>query len=327
MHQLRRIAAAIRGHVAEGFSAASAYVKNRMPARATGGASAFPASRGIAPSPAVAPRRGRLPHFLVIGAQKAGTTALRHNLVKHPEIEITPHFQSTWPGTNMPNRKETWFFNGWGGNFGIKTLDDYMLLFNDNGRVQGEVCPTYTAPDAIERIAKTVPDAKLVYICREPVARIESAFNHMMQLRSENDDLQNFCSWNPLLSFEANAERELADASRYGLLRMGIYADTAERVLRRFPRDRLLLLIAEEYREQPQQTYDTIAAYLGIEPREIAHRDEHVRTYAARLTPAQRAWVEDFYRLHNERFFAILGREVPAWTSTGRGSFSAEERR
>ncbi|MFM7250815.1 MAG: glycosyltransferase [Planctomycetaceae bacterium] len=264
------------------------------------------------------PRRGRMPHFLVIGAQKSGTSALHENLKKHPGIELVPHFKSMKPG--WVNTKETHFFSGQGAEFGIRSLDDYARLFNDDGRIQGEVCPSYSSPAALERVAKMLPEAKLIYICREPVERLESAVNHMMQWRETWTELENFCFWNPSLAVEANLQRELAHPRAYGLLRMGIYADTVEQALRRFPQERLLLLVAEEYRANPRAVYDTICSFLGVERHEIDHTDEHVRPRTTTLSPEERRWLADFYRPHNERFFALLGRDVPSWSSTGADS-------
>lgn len=268
------------------------------------------------PSPhAIRPRRGRMPHFLVIGAQKAGTSALHENLKKHPAIELVPHFKSRKPG--WVNTKETHFFAGHGAEFGIRSLDDYARLFNDDGTIQGEVCPSYAAPAALDRIATMLPEVKLIYICREPVERLESAVNHMMQWRETWPELENFCFWNPSLAVEANLQRELAHPRAYGLLRMGLYADAVTQALRHFPRDRLLLLIAEEYRAQPRMTYDRICSFLGVERHEIDHTDEHVRPRTTTLAPEQRRWLAEFYRPHNERFFALLGRGVPSWSTTG----------
>lgn len=257
--------------------------------------------------------RGRMPHFLVIGAQKSGTTALHQNLRKHPAIELVPHFASEKPG--WMNRKETHYFAGHGADFGIRSLDDYARLFNDDGSIQGEVCPSYSAPAALECIAKTLPEVKLIYICREPVERLESAVNHMMQWREAWPGLSDFSSWSPNLSIDANIRRELAHPRTHGLLRMGLYADTVEQILRLFPRDRLLLLIAEEYRDRPGMTYDTICSFLGVERHEFDHSDAHVRPHTTTLPPEQASWLADFYRPHNERFFALFGRAVPSWSS------------
>jgi hypothetical protein len=88
-------------------------------------------------------------------------------------------------------------------------------------------------------------------------------------------------------------------------------------VLNRFPPEQLLILVAEEYRQNPQATYDRIAEFLGLRPARISHQDAHVRNYTTRLTADQREWLSDFYRPHNQRFFELLGREVPSWGTTG----------
>ena len=338
------VAVEIAGHVAGGFSFAASELRRRilardpafpatppaLPARPTddyaaavhdaaepwalGPGSAAAAQASAAHSSGViraGARRGRLPHFLVIGAQKSGTTALDVNLRKHPGIELVPHFKSSWLG--WENTKETWFFNATAPRFGLTTLDDYAALFNDNTKLQGEVCPTYDRPRPIASIAEAIPDAKLILICREPVSRLESSVNHMMQWHAECPDMNDFFGWSPLRSFEANMQAELADAASLGLLQMGLYADSVQRVLNRFPPEQLLILVAEEYRQNPQATYDRIAEFLGLRPTRISHEDAHVRKYTTRLTAEQRAWLSDFYRPHNQRFFELLGREIPSW--------------
>jgi glycosyltransferase involved in cell wall biosynthesis len=338
------VAVEIAGHVAGGFAFAASELRRRilardpafpvtppaLPARPTddyaaavhdaaepwalGPGSTAAAQASTAHSRGVVnagSRRGRLPHFLVIGAQKSGTTALDVNLRKHPGIELVPHFKSSWLG--WENTKETWFFNATAPRFGLTTLNDYAALFNDNNKLQGEVCPTYDRPRPIALIAEAIPDAKLILICREPVSRLESSVNHMMQWHAECPDMDDFFGWSPLRSFEANLQAELADAGSLGLLRMGLYADTVQRVLSRFPPEQLLILAAEEYRQNPQATYDRIAEFLGLRPVRINHEDAHVRNYTTRLTAEQRAWLSDFYRPHNERFFDLLGREIPSW--------------
>jgi O-antigen biosynthesis protein len=338
------VAVEIAGHVAGGFAFAASELRRRilardpafpitppaLPARPTDDYAAavhdaaepwalgpgIPAaaqasaahSRGVVRADS---RRGRLPHFLVIGAQKSGTTALDVNLRKHPGIELVPHFKSSWLG--WENTKETWFFNATAPRFGLTTLDDYAALFNDNTKLQGEVCPSYDRPRPLASIAEAIPDAKLILICREPVSRLESSVNHMMQWHAECHDMDDFFGWSPLRSLEANLQAELADASSLGLLQMGLYADTVQRVLNRFPPEQLLILVAEEYRQNPQATYDRIAEFLGLRPATISHEDAHVRKYTTRLTAEQRAWLSDFYRPHNQRFFDLLGRQIPSW--------------
>ena len=256
--------------------------------------------------------RGRLPHFLVIGAQKSGTTSLDVNLRKHPSIELVPNFHDS---TDVwENEKETDFFGGWGKPRGLRTLDDYRALFNDNGKLQGEVCPSYSRPQAIDDIATHVPDIRLILICREPVSRLASAINHLGQLYATSPTLAAWNAWSPTRTVEENMEEELTNPTRFGLLRYGIYADIIQMVWDRFGNDRLLILFSDDYRKDPQRTYDRIFGFLGLPSVPIAHRSVHQRRYDIHLTPEQRQRIDDFYRPHNERLYDLLGYRIPSWT-------------
>ena len=271
----------------------------------------------VIPSVSTSRSPGRLPHFLVIGAQKAGTTALNVNLRKHPLIELVPNFNSFWADGNR-NDKETHFFRGMGASHGCPTLEIYQSLFNDNGLLQGEVCPTYDSPESLETIARTIPDAKLILICREPVSRLESAYNHLLQLHEQSPSFAGWKFWKPQRSFEENLENELSSPENFGLLRMGVYVDTINRLLKLFPREQLLFLVAEEYRTNPQATYDRIFDFLGIPRFAVDHEDAHVRHYTTHLTDSQRTWLREFYRPHNQRLFEFLQHEIPAWSKEDR---------
>ena len=236
---------------------------------------------------------------------------MHHNLPKHPSIELVPNFRGRLH--DWDNRKETSFFLGRGAIYGIRTLDDYRRLFNDNGLVQGEACPAYESGEALDRIRGAIPDVRLILICREPVSRLESAFNHLRQWHSQVAAVTRWATWDANLSFDANVQAELEDPSTFGLVRMGMYAESISRVLGRFRPEQLLVLVAEEYRADPQATYDRIFDFLGVQPAIIDHRDVHIREHTTRLTDEQRQRMAEFYRPYNERFFQMIGREVPEW--------------
>src|SRR3954454_1582153 len=103
-----------------------------------------------------------LPNLIVIGAAKAGTTSLHHYLDLHPQIAM-----SRW--------KELDFFSK---EFDRDGLRWYESQFAD-APVRGESSPSYTRhpenPGAAARMASVVPDAKLIYIVRDPVDRYVSS--------------------------------------------------------------------------------------------------------------------------------------------------------
>src|SRR3954447_2710817 len=130
-----------------------------------------------------------LPSFLILGAAKAGTTALYHYLRQHPEV-------------CMSEIKETNFFALMGrpldfrgpgddehiNRFSATTWRDYHSRFPDrtDARAVGEASPLYLySPDAPGRIARWLPKAKLVVIRRARVARAYSAFLHLVRDRRE----------------------------------------------------------------------------------------------------------------------------------------------
>ncbi|MDX1394802.1 MAG: sulfotransferase domain-containing protein, partial [Gemmatimonadota bacterium] len=110
-------------------------------------------------------REGCLPNLLVIGAMNAGTTSLYHYLRLHPEI-------------HMSTPKElTFFADEWNWPRG---LDWYASHFDPSFAVNGEASPLYTTypecPEIAERIGRNLPDVKLLYLVRDPIARMISQY-------------------------------------------------------------------------------------------------------------------------------------------------------
>src|SRR3954452_15181480 len=115
-----------------------------------------------------------LPDFLLVGAPKAGTTALHVALGGHPQLCMAsvkePKFFLTDgppPSGGGPGDAKTYSEYVW-------RLEDYEELWSHatRGQLRGESTTLYLQdPDAHERIAKTVPDAKLVAVLRDPVDR------------------------------------------------------------------------------------------------------------------------------------------------------------
>ena len=113
-----------------------------------------------------------MPNFLVIGAQKAGTTALHYFLKQHPDIYMSPE-------------KEPHFFSFEGKtsqNPGIVTnLECYQALFDDckHEKVLGEVSPSYMSNlEALKGIKSYIPEVKLIAMLRNPADRAYSQFLH-----------------------------------------------------------------------------------------------------------------------------------------------------
>lgn len=114
------------------------------------------------------------PEFIIIGAMRAGTTALAGRLAVHPDIA-------------MSRLKETDYFIA-EKNFARGPLW-YRSLFAEGKPVRGEASPNYTKSDVFpgvpQRIRAARPDVKLIYIVRDPVERFWSHYNHTWLMRGK----------------------------------------------------------------------------------------------------------------------------------------------
>lgn len=121
-----------------------------------------------------------LPSFIIVGGQKCGTTSLYSYLIQHPQI------LSLAPDTDAFGGKEVRFFSSKFVHYN-QSMDAYMKNFfsfdsiteKDRKYITGEGTPEYlNTLDAPARIKKYLPDAKLIFMFREPVDRAYSNYNH-----------------------------------------------------------------------------------------------------------------------------------------------------
>jgi Sulfotransferase domain len=179
------------------------------------------------------------PNFLIIGAQKAATTSLWAYLRSHPEVFL-------------PDYKEPGFFvaeMNWS-----RGLGWYESLFAGAGDAvaRGEASPTYTMYpyfDGVpERIAKVMPDAKLIYVLRDPVERMRSMYVQLLADGTERRPMKDALLYD----------------SRYAVL--SSYALQLERYFACFCRSQILLLTSEELHDRRLEVMRRVCGFLGVDP-------------------------------------------------------------
>jgi hypothetical protein len=245
-----------------------------------------------------------LPDFLILGAQKAGTTALYAYLRRHPSItgpswKEVSFFDRHW------TRGEPWYR----GNF--------PNVLRSRGDLVGEASPSYLFhPLAPQRVAELVPNARLIALVRNPVERAYSHYQHEVALGREP------------LSFEdalaAEDERTLEEEVRlraepgyfshawwnYTYTARGRYAEQLERWLAVFPREQLLILPSEELLGDPASAHARVLDFLGAQ----AHRlDAYPRVFEREYEPmsarVRTSLAADFDE-PNRRLYELLGRDL-----------------
>lgn len=207
--------------------------------------------------PSQLPRPGTLPRlaecetrldFVVLGAQKAGSTFLHQALQHHPELAM--------PLGEVPVFQEPEYSRD-----GLGWLD---VLFADapDGALKGIKRPDYLGrPETPEYLARHAPDAKLIVVLREPVARAVSAYYHYMR--------QGHIPCAPpeqgLRSLLAGDYHETHPRA-WEILGFSMYGLALDRYLELFRRQQLLVLIQEEILTDPSDAMRQVYGFLGVDP-------------------------------------------------------------
>jgi Sulfotransferase domain len=243
-----------------------------------------------------------LPDFLVIGAQKAGTTALYAYLRWHP-------------GVTGPSWKEVSFFDRhwWRGEAWYRG----QFPLRSGQRLVGEASPSYLFhPLAPERVRSLVPDAKLVALVRDPVDRAYSHYQHEVALGREP------LSFEDALGAEeertrGEVERLVADPRAFShawwdhtYAVRGRYADQLEGWLEVFPREQLLVVPSEDLGERPAETYAAVLAFLGAEPHTLRDYPRVFEREYEPMRPETRAALAATFAEPNRRLEQLLGRSL-----------------
>lgn len=178
---------------------------------------------------------GALPTFVIVGAQKCGTTALHSYLARHPEI-------------SMSRPKELDFFVA-EGNWG-KGLDWYRSRFDPAAEIRGESSPNYTAHPTFagvpERMAELIPDAKLIFMVRDPIDRIRANWLHTYSNRAEH---------RPMREAVLDPAKDYLTRSRYHL--------QLSRFLDHYPLDQVMVIEQDELLRDRRETLRRVFGFLG----------------------------------------------------------------
>lgn len=174
--------------------------------------------------------------FLIIGAMKAGTTSLFELLSRHPDVvpirNKEPHYFTR--NQRMP-------------------LSYYESIFSRGkpGQLRGEASPTYSwvdkYPEAPSRIASVAPSVRLVFVVREPVARMASHLRHQRLLGE--------CP--------ADADSALQDAA---LWQRSSYRRTVEAYLEHFSPESILVVDLDELRGGVDERTRAVMEHVGLDP-------------------------------------------------------------
>ena len=210
-----------------------------------------------------------LPDFFIIGAPKAGTTALHAALAAHPGLYMSTvkepkFFLTDGPPPSRgggPGDVQTYREHIWG-------RPEYEALFAaaPPGALRGESTPFYLYNQAAqERIRALIPHAKLIVILRDPVERAHSNWTHLWS--AGLDPIGDFV---PACA-EEDARVAAGWADFWHYTRLGKYGEQLENLFLRFGQEQVFIVRYRALIDAPAQTLDDICQFLGVHPGIIGH--------------------------------------------------------
>ena len=243
-----------------------------------------------------------LPDFLILGAQKAGTTALYAYLRWHPQI-TGPSFKEVSFFDRHYARGERWY---------------RAHLPALRRGIVGEASPSYLFhPLAPERVRTMLPDVRLIALLRNPVDRAFSHYQHEVALGREPLSFENAIDQEDD-RMRGEVERMLRDPSyfshawwNYTYVARGRYAEQLERWFASFPRDRLLVLLTDELAADTGGTYRRVLDFLGVDGSDLASYPRIFEREYGEMNPETRARLEEQFAEPNRRLASLLGRDLP----------------
>ena len=252
-----------------------------------------------------------LPDFVIIGAQKCGTTSLYHFVVMHPAIapaykkevdyfSVRYKFGKLWYRSHFPTNLSRRYF--------YKKTKQKLL--------SGEASPTYIFyPTVSGRMKEMLPDIKLIAILRNPVDRAYSQYHH--NIRHKNETL----SFEKAVELEeercaGEKERLIREPDfvpvhyrKHSYLARGIYADQLENWFKHYSKRQFLILTTEDFRKNSQQTLDQVFDFLGVHSFKVENlRDRNIGNYKKRMNEDTRKFLIEYFKPHNERLSKLLQR-------------------
>ncbi|HEX6257197.1 MAG TPA: sulfotransferase [Euzebyales bacterium] len=292
-----------------------------------------------------------LPTFVVIGAPKAGTTALYWYLAEHPQVHMSALKETNFFAYGVDDAGRLRYGDPQLHRFPVRSLDAYERLFADadGATAVGEISPIYLeCPQAAGRMAGLLPDAQIVCVLRNPVDRAYSDYQMYLRTRGRRLD--------PERDLTVDAPWAQADSH---WVRVGRYHQHLTRYYAAYRPEQIHVQLFDELRSDTTAAVQAIYRALGVDdtfvpdldtphnvggvpanmafervltskrikrmvepwiPRRLGNLARRVRTANLQRPPALpdplRAQLTDHFRADIAGTEALIGRDLQHWLSS-----------
>lgn len=251
-----------------------------------------------------------LPEFVIIGAQKSGTSSLYNYLSQHSQIQHP-----------LVHKKEVHFFDG-----GLDPKKDsyrngirwYRAHFplekgkNNERIICGEASPLYLFnPLVPNRMKESIPNTKLIVILRDPVERAISHYFHNKRHGLENLSFEEAIMKEEKRVFPAFNNNNFKDFRyiHYSYKMRGQYAEQINRYLKLFPRRNIFITKSSDFFRDPRLKLSHIFDFLGIldESSKLDVTPKNIGKNKHKIDKNMEKYLKSYFYLYNEELYKLIG--------------------
>lgn len=264
---------------------------------------------------------GHDPSFLIIGAQKSGTTSLHYYLNQHPKLAGSYPKEVNYFSRHINRGKDlTWYRKC------FTSFKRNALYF--------ESTPNYLDSESVAHdIARAYPDIKLIMILRDPVERAFSGWNmyrrytpkqiaNKKAIRSKDPEAENkiykyLFENRTFPSFREAIEKEIECMTNGNsewplILRKSLYSDKIKTYYKYFNENQILILGFGDLISHPTETCNQILKFLNVDGPAFEHKinTKNKGKYASKISEADKVLLDEFYKEPNRQLRELLGRAL-----------------
>lgn len=249
---------------------------------------------------AVMRRKGTPPTFVVAGTRRGGSTSLYRMTASHPGVAPCRVKKGSHYFDVNHHRGWRWF------------LGCFPAL--SDGRITGEASPYYMFhPLAAMRMAREVPDLRILVALRNPIDRAWSHYNYSLNNGVETLTFEEAVS-QEAERLDGEAERLVSDPRypaphlrHHSYLARGRYAEQLERLQTWISPERVHVLQTESLAAHPQREMDRVWRFLGLPSYTLTEEIRAKQQKYAPMPPAMRAELTEYFRPFNQRLYSMPG--------------------
>jgi len=260
------------------------------------------------------PLRG-LPDFLIIGTQRGGTTSLYRYLQQHPAVMPAILNKGIHYFDTNFDRGPAWYRS----HFPTSIAKALRRRRSGEPVMTGEGSPYYSFhPLAADRIADLLPEARFIFMLRDPISRAYSHYQHEVSRGFEDLPFE-MALEREARRLEGEVDRMIADPTYYSYehqhhsyVSRGLYLEQILRWSTRVDDGRLLIIDSSEFFTDADASFRRVLRFLGLSERSLpAYEKMNAHTYD-RMDPRALAFLRERFAEPNAALFSHLGREL-AW--------------